>query len=594
MNVIDPSLRPVIVATEGEGRLQSALFRLDLLGSFGLFAPNGQRIEVSSRKAIALLAMLAFSPGGERTRKWLQVMLWGSREDAQAQSSLRRELSTLAKLLASHDAGHLLFRNHQRVGLAIDCLSIDVDALGTRLAAPQSPAPGLLLEGIDLPDCEEFEDWLRDERTRLIELAERLRADVPAPPPLRDVLGGDPPTGRDLLAGVAPRLPPKPSVAVMPLAELTPSEGWLGSAIAEEIGVILSQFPQLFIVASSAARALAGDDLTRSDIARRLGVRYLVEGTVVKVADRLRVMVALVEGSTGEQVWAETFGGTTADVFELQREIAGRIAPQIWSKVDIQERRWSLRRTGPPSDHYDLYWRANALFRSWQAVPVAEAVALAETLVELDPNCPWATSMAAYCLSVQYMMNFVPDRENCRRRAIHHYQAAIRNGKDNVEALGYAAGTLVNLGGDLAIADRLIAQALTVLPAHQPTLFWGGWVDIGLGNAARARERFELAIRINPATGARGQTLCGIGYSALQQGNYGEAMEYFRQSLAVAPEFQIGEVGLCVAAMLNNDLATAKPIARRLLAGGNQPPFLGLFLPGQQALVRDALQQAAG
>ncbi|WP_313670392.1 hypothetical protein [Sandarakinorhabdus sp.] len=568
-------------------------YRLDLLGTFGLFTPSGQRIEISSRKAMALLALVALSPGGERSRKWLQTMLWGSREEAQAQSSLRRELTNLSQLLDRHGAGGLLFRNHQRVGLAINRLRIDVDALGTRLPGPQSPTPGDLLEGLDLPDCEEFEDWLRDERSRLAALAQRLRVPGPPPPPLRDVLGQDPPGSPELLAGAAPRLPPKPSVAVLPLVELTAPGGWLGLAIADEIGVILSQYPQLFIVASSAARSLAGSELSQTEIALRLGVRYLVEGTVVQVADRLRVMVSLVDGGSGEQLWAETFGGTMADMFDMQREIAGRIAPQIWTKVDSQERRWSLRRTGPPTDHYDMYWRANALFRSWLPGPLAEAVELAETLVANDPACPWATSLAGFCHSVQYMMGYAPDSEACRHRAIHHYQATIRHGEDNVEALGYAAGTLINLGGDLAIADRLIAQALNLLPAHQPTLFWGGWVDVGMGNSARARERFQLAMRINPATGARGQTLCGIGFADLQDGRPDEAAQCFRQALLSAPEFRISELGLCVASMLIGDSETAGPIARRLLADGRDPPFLGLFQEGQQDLLRSALHRAA-
>ena len=568
-------------------------YRLDLLGTFGLFSPSGQRIEISSRKAMALLALLALSPGGERNRTWLQTMLWGSRAPSQAQSSLRRELSNLVRLLDGHAMGELVFRNHQRVGLAMKRLRIDVDALGTRAQDPRAPRAGELLEGLDLPDCEAFEDWLRDERSRLAALVERLRAPGPPPPPLRDVLGQDPPGSQELLAGIAPQLPPKPSVAVLPLIELTAPGGWLGLAIADEIGIILSQYPQLFIVASSAARALAGSNLSQPDIARRLGVRYLVEGTVVQVADRLRVTVALVNGGSGEQLWAESFVGTMAGMFDMQREIASRIAPQIWTKVDGHERRASLRRTGPPTDRYDLYWRANALFRSWQPGPLAEAVALAETLVALDPACPWATSLAGFCHSIQFMMGFAADPDACRHRAIHHYQAAIRHGEDNVEALGYAAGTLINLGGELAIADRLIAQALNLLPAHQPTLFWGGWVDVGLGKPARARERFQLAMRINPATGVRGQILCGIGIAELQDGRADAASQCFREALLSAPEFRISEVGLGVAAMLAGDGETAGPIARRLLADGRDPPFLGLFPPAQRDLLRSALHSAA-
>lgn len=567
-------------------------YRLELLGNFGLFGPSGERIEITSRKSIAMIALLALSASGARSRKWLQSMLWGSREEEQAQSSLRRELSNLAQRLAAQGAGSLLFRNHQRVALAVEQLQIDILDLGTRVqVGPAVATPPVFLEGLDLPDCDAFEDWLREERSRIAQLAQRSAASAPAPPPVRDVLGSGHPSRAELLGQSAPRLPPKPSLAVLPLEELAPSDGWLGPAMAEELGMILSQFPQLFIVASSAARAIAASGLSRPELARQLGVRYLVEGSLLKVGNHLRVAVALLEGSTGEQIWAERFAGTTTDMFDLQRDIATRIAPQIWSKVDSEERRAVLRRSAPPADRYELYWRANALFRSWKAESVAEAIVLAEQLVADDPACPWATSLAGFCHSIALISGFAVDAKATRHRAVSHYQAAIRHGGDNVEALGYAAGTLLNIGGELPIADRLIARALNLLPAHQPTLFWGGWVDVAMGNAQRARERFELAVRINPATSNRGQTLAGMGFAALQQGAIDEAGLFFEEALLTAPDFPLTHIGLCVTSMLRGDRAAASASARRLRADGALG-FLALFNPDQQQLLRQAIAQA--
>jgi DNA-binding SARP family transcriptional activator len=94
---------------------QNDKFRMDLIGPFGLFAPSGARIDVRSRKGVALLALLAFSPNGLRTRAWLQAILWGSRAHVQAQSSLRRELSTLVAVLDAHGAGDLLVREPHNI-----------------------------------------------------------------------------------------------------------------------------------------------------------------------------------------------------------------------------------------------------------------------------------------------------------------------------------------------------------------------------------------------------------------------------------------------------------------------------------------------
>lgn len=541
-------------------------YKLDLIGPFGLFTPNGDRIEITSKKAIALIALLVSSPSGARSRRWLQTMLWGTRENEQAQTSLRRELSNLAKVLSRHGADALLIRGMQRVGLAIDQLDIDVFSLGVGDPLIPGNQAGDFLEGIDLPDCEEFEEWLRDERNRIRDLIGSALNSAAAPAPsARDVLGMALPSTSDVLSNRPPHLPPKPSVAVLPFVELSPEcGGWLGVGLADEVGVILSQFPQLFIVASSAARAVASEVSSRAEIAARLGVRYLLEGTVIRQGDDLRVAVMLIEGSTGEQVWAEKFGGRIGQGFELQDAIATSIAPRIWSKVDISERQRVLRRTGPATGNYEVYWRANALFRSWSRDDVFEAIDLSEQLVANDPTCPWSASLAGYCHSTAFMMGYAADRQATRRRAILHYQSAIRYGEDNVEALGYAAGTLVNIGGDLLVADRLVAHAMALLPAHPPTYFWGGWVDVQLGNGARARERFELALRLNPATSVRQQTLSGIGFSCLLQDQPEEAYAFFREANFGNDDLSPWLIGLCAAAAMIGDTATVQTIKARV------------------------------
>lgn len=569
-------------------------YRLDLIGPFGLFTPDGRRIDITSKKSIALIALIIVSPSGVRSRRWLQNMLWGTREDIQAQTSLRRELSNLTMQLAVMDADHLLVRGTQRIGLAIEQLEVDIFSLGLQMAKPKSSLSSDFLEGIDLRDCEEFEDWLRAERDRVrdmiaIDLPES--ADVlPSGP---EILGMDLPSSEEILSNRSPRLPPKPSLAVLPFASLPDDDGWLGAGIADELGVILSQYPQLFIVASSSARALAAQQLPRPEIADRLGVRYLLDGTVMRAGDRLRLSVVLINGETGEQVWAQAFEGCTDDVFVLQREIADRIAPQIWSKVDIAERQRGLRMIGSPAGGYELYWRANALFRSGDREHLFEATALAEQLVEQDPTCPWAASLASYCHSIIYLRRLVPDYEASLRRAIIHYQSAMRFGSDNVEALGYAAGTLVNIGGDMGVADRIISHALHLLPAHQPTLFWGGWVDIASGRPDRARDRLELALRINPATGARAQTLCGIGLACLQQGKAQEAFLFLQQAAQDGNGAFIRHLGLYVAASLIGETEIAREAALAL-GDGDYAGVIKMFNdPQHQALFAQALHSRA-
>jgi TolB-like protein len=548
-----------------------ANYRINLVGPFGLFAPDGRRINVTSQKAVALIAIVVASAGGVRARRRLEAMLWGSRPAKQAQDSLRRELSNLRKLLADHGAGELLIIETKRVAIAIDRIEVDIFTLG--LSAPDSRArvTGDFLEGLDLIDCEEFEDWLREERERVKGMLELAQLEpTGSVPTTREVFGAEVPTATETLAmRGGPLPPPKPSVAVLPFAVLNPEErAWLGAGLADEISVCLSAYPQLFIVSSAASRTLAEEGYSRVEIASRLGVRYLLEGTILSQGGKLRVAAFLIDGQNGEQFWSETFVGQTDASFSFQAEIAGRITPQIWTKVDRAERQRNLRLIGPVSGDYERYWRANALFRSWEKNAIAEALKLTLELVESDPTCPWSTSLAAYCSSISYLLNHTPDREAMYRRAVQNYQAAMRYGAENVEALGYCVGTLVNIGGDMEMADRIVSSALHLLPAHQPTLFWGGWVDVLRGQAERATERFELALRINPATGALGQTLSGIGFAALQRGKVDDAYRYFAEGHQAAPGFPPTLLGLCISAHLVGRTQEARALAQALVANG--------------------------
>ncbi len=570
-------------------------YRLNLVGPFGLFAPDGCRIAISSEKAMALIALVVASPGGVRARRKLEAMLWGSRSAKQAQDSLRRELSNLRKTLADYGAGELLICETKRVAVAIDRIDVDLFALGIDGTDRRSHLPGDFLEGIDLRDCEEFEDWLRGERERVHDIIDRAPPPIGTPLPApHEVFGAELPSARETLASASRLMPPpKPSLAVLPFTVRGPDpQAWLGAGLADEIGVCLSAYPQLFIIASAAARLLAQQGCTPTEIAARLGVRYLLDGTILSDGGQLRVLASLLDGQSGEQFWSDTFVGQSDGSFAFQQEIAGRIAPQIWTKVDSAERQRSLRLIGPVSGDYERFWRANALFRSWEGDAIDEALTLTMELVADDPTCPWSASLAAYCSSIAYLMHYSPDREATRHRAITYYQAAMRYGADNVEALGYCVGTLMNIGGDMDMADRIIDRALRLLPAYQPTLFWGGWVDVLRGEPVRASERFELALRINPATGALGQTLAGIGFAKLQQGDVDEAYHFFGEAERTTPGFPPTALGLCVTGhLLGMEDARARAIA--LLQGGGLALARQLRRPGDREMLESVLQAAA-
>lgn len=536
-------------------------FRLELLGPFGLFTAEGRRIEIRSRKAAAMLAMLAMAPGGVRSRAWLQSQLWGSRAMAQAQSSLRRELANLAALLAENDAGILLEREPRRVRLNLDAIMLDVQELavsGTRMALRNH---GEFLEGLDLPDCDEFEDWLREQRHHFTDLADSLPPDSAAViPGSAEILGAPLPAIADLAHNVHPSVPPKPSLVVLPfkVTSHAPGDEWQGESMAEQLALTLTQFPQLFVVASSAGATLAERNMPLGEIATELGVRYVLTGSLRITPEGLRAAIQLIDGKTSHQIWGRAFKSSLSELLQLEEDIALAVAPQVWTQIDLSERHKG--RVAPLADHdsYALYWRANALLREWRKDSTIEAIALTDRLVAQSPGCALSASLAGFCNAVAFGFAWSEELSGTRHKAIIHYQNALRLGPDNVEAIGYAVGTLVLIGGDTRMADQLINHALSLLPAYQPTLFWGGLADIAMGNGTRARERLELSLRINPLSGVRAYALTGIGLSLLMDGQHAEAQAVLEKATLSAPDLLLAQAGLAVAAMFAGEADKAR------------------------------------
>ncbi len=511
-----------------------------------------------------MVAMLAMAPNGVRTRGWLHSRLWGSRATAQAQSSLRRELTNLAVLLADHDGAALLRRGLQRIELDLDQIELDVLQLAVTGSRTNQRTQSEFLEGLDLPDCEEFEDWLREQRSHFAELASHLPpmtvSDVPSS---AAILGTELASVASLPPDTHPAIPPKPSLVVLPfkVASMTAADDWLGESMAEQLGLTLTQFPQLFVVASAAGAALATRGHAPGAIATELGVRYVLTGSLRITQDAIRVSVQLIDGKTSQQIWGRAFRSNLSELLQLEEEIALAAAPQVWTQIDLSERyKGRIAQVSDP-DAYELYWRANALFREWRADSTLEAVRLTDVLVARNAECGLSAALASFCNAIAYGFGWSDAPLVSRRKAIMHYQDALRLGPDNVEAIGYAVGTLVLIGGDMRMADQLISHALSLLPAYQPTLFWGGLADIAMGNATRARERLEMSLRINPSSGVRAYALTGIGLSLLMEGRHSEALAVLELAILSAPDLLLAQAGLAVSAMFAGEPEKARTAA---------------------------------
>ena len=309
--------------------------KLSLLGPFRLERRGGGRIDISSKRGQAMLAMLATSGAGERTRAWLQDKLWGSRGAEQAQASLRRELSNLRQIV-NQPGSDILHADHQRVWLDLAQVQVDLRDL-------DHAGAGEFLEGFDLAREDGFEDWLRSERQRADQ-----RRQQPALAPVAEPS----PSSAKLDPGFADR----PALAVLPFGNGTgdPTHDLLAEGLSEDLIDRLSRLRWLPVIARSSSHAATDDDPRNT--AQALGARYVVEGNLRSGAV-LQLLASLTDMQSGQILWSSRIAlpepGNPAGLEEL----LGALAATLDLKVDQREQARALAK--PPADLAvsDLIWR---------------------------------------------------------------------------------------------------------------------------------------------------------------------------------------------------------------------------------------------
>ena len=263
------------------------MLRMTLYGGFSLAGADGSQVQLKSQKAKALLAYLALSPGQTASREQIMALLWSDRAEAQARASLRQVLFGLKKELD----GEVL----AALRICDDAVSLDPDLVVVEERKDDSE----LLAGFHLHDPA-FEDWLRDER---------LKAEDAMP------TGGQPDTSR---------LSDKPSIAILPFTNMSgdPEQEYFSDGITEDIITELSRFESLFVIARNSSFAFKGETMDASEFGDSLGVQFIVQGSVRKAGDRLRISVQLIDAETGNHLWVDRYDRSIEDIFAVQDEVA--------------------------------------------------------------------------------------------------------------------------------------------------------------------------------------------------------------------------------------------------------------------------------
>jgi adenylate cyclase len=338
-------------------------------------------------------------------------------------------------------------------------------------------------------------------------------------------------------------LPDKPSIAVLPFTNLSsdPEQEYFADGMVDDIITALSHFKALFVIARNSSFTYKGRAVDVKQVGRELGVRYVLEGSVRKAANRVRITGQLVDTATGAHLWADRFDGGLSDVFDLQdhvtESVVGAIAPAV-EKAEIER---AKRKPTESLDAYALYLRGLARFYQYAGRQAnEEALRLFNSAIELDPDFASAYGRAALCYAFAKSNGWISVTANEIVEVKRLAQRAVELGKDDAIALTTGGWALAFVVRDLGAGAGLIDRALGLNSNLAEAWFCGGWVKNYLGEPKLAIERFARAMRLSPLDPWVTRMRSGTAHAHFILGRHDQAASWAAMALQDNTDYQPG------------------------------------------------------
>jgi TolB-like protein/class 3 adenylate cyclase/tetratricopeptide (TPR) repeat protein len=369
----------------------------------------------------------------------------------------------------------------------------------------------------------------------------------------------------DLAARQEPSLPDRPSIAVLPFQNMSgdPDQDYFCDGVVEDIITGLSRIKWLFVIARNSSFIYKGRVIDVKQVGRELGVRYVLEGSLRKSADRVRVTAQLIDAATGGHVWAERYDRKYDDIFALQDEITLSVVGAIEPSLRLAEIERVKRKRPDNLDAYDLVLQAQTDVFSRMPQRVTKALPLLERALALDSNYALAHAYAAECYHTLFLRGGL--NEENRRASIRHAETAIMHGQDDAPALAFAGFVIGMDKHDRRAAFATFDAALAVSPSSALTNILGSVVLAFAGEADRAIDWANRGLRLSPFDPYRASAYCATSFGHFQRGRYEESADAARKAIQAAPGFSVCYMALTAPLVKLELMDEAKAAAARLL-----------------------------
>jgi adenylate cyclase len=332
-------------------------------------------------------------------------------------------------------------------------------------------------------------------------------------------------------------LPDKPSMAVLPFDNLSGDrdQEYFADGMVEEIITALSRMRWLFVIARNSTFVYKHRSVDIKQVGRELGVRYVLEGSVRRAGDKLRIAGQLIDTATGSHIWADRYDGALSDVFDLQDRIAASVVGAIQPSILSAEMERSARKRPDSLVAYDFVLRALPLVWSLNRAQSESAQDLLERALSVEPDYSLALSLAAWCHAQRAVYNWTDALDEEREIALHLAQRAAAINRDDPMVLAIL-GAAHTIARDLRVAGEHLERALSLDPNSAWAWSRSGWLNVHRGHPELAIQQFERAIRLSPFDPAGFVCFFGIADACFLRGQYDEAVEWSHKGLSQQPE----------------------------------------------------------
>jgi TolB-like protein len=329
-------------------------------------------------------------------------------------------------------------------------------------------------------------------------------------------------------------LPDGPSIAVLPFANLSgdKEQEYFADGIVEDIITALSRIKSFFVIARNSSFTYKGKTIDVKQVARELGVRYVLEGSVRKSGNKVRITAQAIDGANGTHVWADSFDGALEDIFDLQDRIGASVVAAI--EPNLQRAEIERLKQKPPAnfDAYDLLLRSWQLYYEFTDESLAASIACLKKALTIDPTYARAMAVTARCFVWRRVMGWAQDITAEAAEGLHLASRAVELRNNDAEVLLWAGFATLHLGMDAQRARQLIYQSLLLNPNSNYALTTAGFLEMCSGNPAKSLELLRRAERLNPCDPGTWVRDGNTAYAYFLEGQYEEAASWAEKSLA--------------------------------------------------------------